>query len=59
MNANQVVMAVAVGFTVFLGALTIGAAIESGVTPLTVLSALIFVLLMVGVVGAIRHDRRN
>lgn len=59
MNESQVVMALAVGFTVFLGALTIGAAIETGASPLTVLSLLIFGLLLIGVVGAIRHDRRD
>jgi hypothetical protein len=56
---NQLVMAVAVIFVFFLGALTVGAAVETGASALTVISLLIFGLLLVGVVGAIRHDRRD
>jgi hypothetical protein len=58
-SENQIVMAVAVVFTLFLGALTIGAAVETGASPLTVISLLIFGLLIVGVVGAIRQGPRD
>jgi hypothetical protein len=49
------VLAVALTFVTALLALTVHAAIQGGVDVLTMLSALVLVLLGVGISGALRH----
>jgi hypothetical protein len=49
------VLAVALTFVAALLALTVHAAVQGGVDVLTVLSALVLVLLGVGISGALRH----
>ena len=52
-------LAVALAFVGVLLALTVHAAVQGGVDVLTALSALVLVLLGVGIVGALRHPPQS
>jgi len=58
-STHHVVTAVAIVFIVFFAFLTISAAIESGVTILTVVSVLILGLFLVGILGALAQGPRR
>ena len=49
------ILAVAVAFVATLRGLTVFAAIDGGVSVLTVVSALVLAMLLFGIVGALRH----
>jgi hypothetical protein len=52
---REVVLVVAVVFTLTLAGLTVGALVKSGPDPLTVLSLLVIALFGFGVIGALRN----
>ncbi len=52
---RQAVLAAALAFIAFFAFLTVAAAFEQGVTAATLISALILVLLAIGIVGALRN----
>ena len=52
---RQVILGVALVFTVSLGVLTVLAAVDEGVSVLTFLSLLVVALFGFGIVGALRH----
>ena len=58
METRQIVLAVALVFTLALGGLTIEVAINQGVDILTVLSLLVLALFGFGILGALRHPPR-
>jgi quinol-cytochrome oxidoreductase complex cytochrome b subunit len=57
--SRSVVLVVALTFIAGFAFLTVAAAIESGVTAATVVSAFVLVLLAVGIVGALRNPPRR
>jgi hypothetical protein len=56
---RTVVLAVALAFILGFAFLTIGSAVEQGVTVGTLLSALVLLLLLVGIVGALFNPPRR
>ncbi len=49
------ILAVAVAFVATLLGLTVFAAVDGGVSVLTLVSALVLAMLLFGIVGALRH----
>ena len=56
---RTVILAVALAFILGFAYLTIGSAIEQGITIGTLLSALVLLLLLVGIVGALFSPPRR
>lgn len=54
-DARTAVLGVGIAFCVLFGSLTLAVVVESGLDVLTVVSFMILALLVIALVGAIRH----